>query len=229
MRKCGWLIAVVGLLGMLGVQAQGTPIPGLNNTGLATEGQADPNYFLVGNPNPLPAYVVFSDGFPFYDQWAHYWMDNTASSSWIAPQADYRNFGTDLPNAYYIFFTTFVIPAGYNPATAWISGRWSTDNLGVSITLNSTNTGNSMGQPDPNNDTHSYLAWYNFSITSGFVVGLNTLYFEVYNIAGPVNPAGLRVEFLDSDMEAIPEPATLGLLGIGLLGLGLVGKRMKKA
>jgi hypothetical protein len=196
----------------------------LYNTGLAAEGQPDPNYSLTGNPNPLAAYVVFSDGFPFYDQWAHYWFDNTAASSWIAPQADYRGFGSDPPDASYIFFTTFVLPAGYNPATAMITGRWSTDNLGVSITLNATNTGNSINSP------YSYLGWQDFSITGGFITGVNTLYFEVYNAFGPVNPAGLRVEFLESDMqELIPEPGTFALLGVGLLGLVLVRRRMKRA
>jgi hypothetical protein len=83
--------------------------------------------------------------------------------------------------------------------TASMTGRWATDNTGA-ISLNGASTGNTS--------TDS-TAFTPFSITSGFVVGLNTLDFIVDNTScvglNCFNPTGLRVE-LTGTMSPSPSP-----------------------
>lgn len=107
-----------------------------------------------------------------------------AVSKWIAP--DYTNCGCD-PAGAYTYTLTFTLPAGYNPATATISGRWAADDA-AGITLN--------GTPIPLAPT-AIWSWTPFTIPPGvgFVTGLNTLKFKVTNA---ISWSGLRVEFTNA-------------------------------
>jgi hypothetical protein len=64
-------------------------------------------------------------------------------------------------------------------------GIWATDDTGVDILLNGTSTGLSSA---------GFSSFTPFSITNGFVTGLNTLTFKVDNAGTSPNPSGLRVE-----------------------------------
>jgi hypothetical protein len=57
--------------------------------------------------------------------------------------------------------------------------------MGQDIRLNGTSTGITAG---------GFSGWSSFTITSGFVAGLNTLDFVVVNTGSSPNPTGLRVE-----------------------------------
>ena len=107
-----------------------------------------------------------------------------AASKWIAP--DYLS-NLCCPSGIYTYTMTFSLPAGYNPATASISGRWASDD-GATMTLN----GNSV----PTTPT-AIWSWTPFTIppSSGFVTGVNTLKIIVSNYT---SWTGLRIEFTNA-------------------------------
>jgi hypothetical protein len=131
------------------------------------------------------------------------WMANSATSTWISAQADQSAFPNDVGQGNYAFRTTFDLN-GFDPASAQISGQWAVDDLGLDILINGASTG----------FTHNHtLTFGSFSITAGFVAGLNTLDFLVRNepFGGDINPMGLRVE-LSGTADPVPVPETLTLL-----------------
>lgn len=197
--------------------AQAASISGLYNTGvddshaLLGDGDIDTHYVIVpswtaiAGDNPPPGFEGA-------------WILNSASaaSRWIAPVSA-PGAG---PEQIYHLTLGFTIGAGFDPATASFTGRWATDNAGE-VFLNG-GTG-SLG------DSGGFGDWSSFSASSGFVSGLNTLDFHVTNFAfGGTNPTGLRVEFLSSTVNAIPEPEIYAMMAAGLGLMGFVARRRKQ-
>jgi hypothetical protein len=166
-----------------GVNAVGTPLPD------GTIG--DPHYQLVSVPGSTTAIRVRTSagGFPI----PPYFGDD-ASSAWIGPNNDNS---LDGPGGLYDYQTSFSL-AGLSPSTASITGGWSSDNDGVRILLNGIDTGN------PGTSFTQFSAGFApFSVTAGFLPGINTLDFIVDNGGGPT---ALRVEMTGT--AAVPEPAS---------------------
>ena len=180
----GFVLCVPG-----GIAQTTVAIPGLFNTGvdnsnaLLSGGATDPHYHLITSADPSfpgpDAMVVYTSGYPF-----PFWLSDGPKSEWIAPSA---NEDLVITPGLYVYRTTFNL-TGLDPSTAVIKGQWSTDNQGVNILINGMSTGIT--------NSNQFSSFTPFTISSGFVSGLNTLAFEVNNgpTSGTANPTGLRVE-----------------------------------
>ncbi len=202
LRRRSWLAlhCIAGCAGLLlGIEA--ASIPGLLNTGvdangtLLSSGTVDPHWTLVESadsaaPGPA-AYVVVGSGFPIPP-----WLENGPDSRWIAPQANQSS--GNRPGDY-LYRLTFDL-TGLEPATAVVRFRWSSDNTGTDVRLNGHSTG--IGY-DGNFGAFSA----DFTLTEGFIEGLNTLDFVVNNAGDSVNPTGFRAE-LQGTAEGVAPPGT---------------------
>lgn len=180
------------------------PIVGLRNTGLDAAGNylaanaLDGNYTVISSPIGSFTPVATDDTlYPF-----PFWVaNNPTASRWIGTSAQ----SSDGPNGTYIYRTSFNLPA--NATSTVISGLWGTDDPGLDIVIN----GNSTGQVSA-----GFTSLVGFSVTSGFVTGLNTLDFVLANTGG--GPTGLRVDRIQGNYN-IPEPASLLLAALSVGGL----------
>jgi hypothetical protein len=199
--------ATITTLFNTGVDSTGTPLPH------GTVG--DSHYSLISVPSGSTSatrIITSAGGFPI----GPYIGDNTLSA-WIGPNND-----DDLngPVGAYTYRTTFDL-TGFNPSTASIMGGWTTDNDGLDILIN----GTSLGFTTP--FTAFASGFFAFSVTSGFVSGVNTLDFVVSNGGGPT---ALRVEATGTASPAtspVPIPAAAWLFGSALLGLTGISRRKR--
>ena len=116
------------------------------------------------------------------------------------------------------FRTTFTVDAGFDPTTAFLTGKWSTDNYGVDILLNGVSSGNVS-------PSYYFTA---FAINAGFVAGLNTLDFIVSDFGAPAgfNAGDLRGS-ANPLVSTTPEPASIFLLASGMAGIGFA-RRLRR-
>jgi hypothetical protein len=193
-------------------------IPGLVNSGRVAGGGsvssgtiADANWLLAGgtawNSNSINGA----------------WLANNAISRWLTPASNGNQSFDPSADGLYTYSLSFDL-AGFAPATAAFTGRFAADNLVTQILLNGVQISQAGGG--------SFNRWTDFSASSGFAGGLNTLAFTVRNLRqASGNPTGLRVEFLTSTIEplgsgtAVPEPASWAML---IAGFGLVGAASRR-
>ncbi|MFZ5721084.1 MAG: PEPxxWA-CTERM sorting domain-containing protein [Pseudomonadota bacterium] len=217
-RTCAGLIGLAALTLAAG-QTQAATINGLFNTGtdatnlalVGGNGVADPHYSIFSSTTPGfaggQAVTYFNSAYAAED----------ADSRWISLAANGSSgFNTT------VYRTTFDL-SGLDPSSAQISGLWAVDN-NAEIFLNGSTTGVTLP-----NGANSFGLLHSFTISSGFVLGLNTLDFRV-NDAGP--PTALRVDSLAGVAElaspptgGIPEPSTWTLL---ILGFGTAGAALRR-
>jgi hypothetical protein len=133
------------------------------------------------------------------------YASNTATSQWVAP----ANSGNASVAGVYTYALTVDL-TGLDPATAVITGFFATDNEGA-ISVNGAPPAATLG-------FEAFDTLSPFTLSSGFVAGLNTIEVSVNN-AG--NPTAFHVQFTSAVADPatsnpIPEPGSLVLLGSGL-------------
>jgi VPDSG-CTERM motif len=188
-----------------GVDSGGTPLPG---------GSIDPHWSIVAGPSTGAAFVLNNPLVGIYAQ--------SSVSSWIWVNAN--GFG-DVNGANYTFRLTFDL-TGFNPASASLSGSWGVDNNG-SIMLNGSAAIGTGALSLTGGNTGNFNIFHDFSITGGFVAGINTLDFVAENDGGP---GGLNVTNLMGTATATGTPdagSTLPLLGFALAGLGILRRKLR--
>jgi len=142
------------------------------------------------------------------------WVANTATAQWITPKMP------EPVNGPYNYTTTFDL-TGFVPGTASISGKLSADDQLIGVLLNGVLVAPPVTTPDA-----GFTSLHPFSITAGFVAGINTLEFLTLNNHQVVT--GLIVD-MTGTATAVPEPASLAMLGIGLTGLFAFRRFFKRA
>ncbi|MGB8852967.1 MAG: hypothetical protein WCC69_05315 [Pirellulales bacterium] len=235
-------------------------IQGLFNTGVDASGNAltenttDPHWTIVASPFEATwsGTVTITGTTPNYyngqtrADWVTEWTTvtpNSGTATWIVP-----SLATLLPGQFqdqdvngnmglYTFSTTFTIPEAFE--SALITGLWAADNFGGQVPNFANNT------PDVSQITNYIrlngnvitpgLLQYDFTaraftISSGFVQGLNTLEFNVSNTIGEFapNPVGTQIVFT-SATYAVPEPpvSILAASGIGIAVFRQLRRRRK--
>ncbi len=213
------LLLAVAAVAVAGT-ANAAAITGLYSTGFDAQGAeialgttaADGNWTLssastgtgfTGSPTTFASAV--NGQFPIGP-----WVADSTTSRWITPSANVAGSFDPSVDGAYDYSLSFNLSSLGQAAGARFTGLFAADNTVTSITLNGNVLAASGG---------GFSSWTSFASKSGdFVVGQNTLVFDVDNFAqNGGNPTGLNVQFTSS---AVPEPATWSMMLVGFAGLG---------
>lgn len=185
------------------IQLYNTGVNGVG--GLLGNAAVDSHYSVVAAPGPYTtAYTGNGGVLPTG------WIADGPASRWIGVTSF---MGEWRPTGTYTFRTTFNL-TGLNPSSASISLNIASDN-NCDVFLNGVHTGITT----PFAGFSSFSA---YNINSGFLPGINTLDFSVYEPGS--TPSGLRVQ-ISGNANVVPEPTAIALIGMG--AMMLVGFRRK--
>ncbi len=229
----------VSLLFALALPLGATTITTFVSTGTDVTGDRDNKYKVVETPaGPITydtvsydAYVTFNPPTPQFPVGVPGgWFSDDVDSEWIAAQPDTNIQGDNL--GHFMYETQFDL-TGFDPISVQLQFHVWADNQIPAIFLNSVATGfqviNVVNYVDPLSGTEVTL-----DDAGGFAFNptVNTLSFLVQNTSFyyPTNVSGFRLRVDKADgLAAVPEPSTMGLIGIGLALAGWAHRRRRSA
>lgn len=192
-----------------GVDSTGTPI--------SSDGQQDPHWIVV--QSDIPSLQTPSNAWVTYHQGPHTGAPYAVSpnSRWIWAIAD----ASSVPASVNTFRQTFDL-TGLDHTTAVITGRWGVDNLGHILLNGQTpiGTGSLSLSSGP-----TFQEFHSFTITGGFVPGINTLDFVAVDNGAP---GALNVNNLFGSASAVPEPSSFALLTMGVSAFCALNRKRRK-
>ncbi|MFM8952436.1 MAG: hypothetical protein ACKOOF_05145 [Planctomycetaceae bacterium] len=233
-------------------------IQGLFNTGVSGSGTAlaenatDTHWEIVASPfeATLSGSTTITGTVPnFYNgparaDWINGWTTftaNSGSATWITAgnasllPGQFEDQDVNGNIGLYTFRTTFTIPEAF--ASAQITGLWAADNIGGVASDFNQNTPSGITEYirlngnviSPGLPVYGFTA-RSFTISSGFIQGVNVLEFNVSNLIGDYapNPVGTQIVFT-SATYAVPEPqvSVLAATGLGIVGFRHFRRRRK--
>ena len=145
------------------------------------------------------------------------------TANWITPFANSpgNTLATNDPNANNADATyLYSLPGFANPHRD-VTINWASDNSADFFLNNDVNPRQSTGVLGFASLSSFTIPKADFGASNTFVVRVTNLQFN----NPPGNPTGLFVDV--GQAAAIPEPGTLGLIGLGLLGLGAINRRRR--
>ena len=165
--------AVIPVIRSTGTDANGALLP---------EGAIDPNWTITAKPGvtgTFPAIATKAIAPPA-------WFPNRSNSRWISSIA---NSGLGDAAGNYTYRTTFDL-TDFDLSTVQVRMQVSADDEVVDIKLNNQSLGLKVSGPGG----IPFRLSHGFQINSGFVAGVNTLEFVVFNANSIVNPTGIQAQ-----------------------------------